>query len=93
MTVPKIKAEDKEKRMISSLETAGYEAIDNEILEIQRYIQNFRESGNKLLRVNIRLTERDVEKAQALATREGIPYSTLLTSILHKYFTGRLKEA
>ncbi len=38
------------------------------------------------------MTERDVEKAQALALRKGIPYATLLTSILHQYFTGRLVE-
>ena len=38
------------------------------------------------------MTEWDVEKAQALAMRQGIPYATLLTSILHQYFTGALKE-
>lgn len=37
------------------------------------------------------MASRDVEKAQALALREGIPYATLVTSILHQYFTGRLK--
>ena len=39
----------------------------------------------KVKRVNIRMTEWDVEKAQALAMRQGIPYATLLTSILHKH--------
>lgn len=79
--------------LIAALETVGYQSIKNETAEIQRYTQIFRESGEKIKRVNIRMTARDVEKAQAVAMREGIPYSTLLTSILHQYFTGRLKEA
>lgn len=40
---------------------------------------------NKVKRVNIRMTARDVEKAQALAWRQGIPYATFLTGILHRY--------
>jgi len=78
--------------MISALEAGGYEPIQNEAAEIQRYTNIFRESGAKVKRVNIRMTSRDVEKAQALALREGIPYATLLTQILHQYFTGRLKK-
>ena len=84
-----IEREDKE--MILALESGGYEAIENENSEIQRYTTIFREKGNKIKRVNIRMTEWDVEKAQALAMRQGIPYATLLTSILHQYFTGKLK--
>ena len=84
---------DEENEMILALEAAGYESIQNEAAEIQRYTQIFKESGTKVKRVNIRMTTRDVEKAQAVALREGIPYATLLTNILHHYFTGRLKEA
>lgn len=76
--------------MISALEAGGYESIDDEAEEVQRYTTIFRESGAKVKRINIRMTTRDVEKAQAMALREGIPYATLLTSILHQYFTGRL---
>lgn len=79
--------------LIVTLEKEGYQSIDNEAEEIQRYTQMFQESGDKVKRVNIRMTTRDVEKAQAVAMREGIPYSTLLTKILHQYFTGHLKEA
>jgi predicted DNA binding CopG/RHH family protein len=81
-----------ETEMISALESGGYESLENERAEIQRYAEIFRESGNKVKRVNIRMTEWDVEKAQAMAMRQGLPYATLLTSILHKYFSGALKE-
>ena len=38
------------------------------------------------------MTARDLEKAQSLALREGIPYATFLTGVLHRYLTGRLQE-
>ena len=82
-----------EAEMISGLESGGYESLENERAEIQRYAKIFRESGNIVKRVNIRMTEWDVEKAQAMAMRQGLPYATLLTSILHKYFSGKLKES
>lgn len=84
---------DEDREMIDALEASGYESIQNETAEVKRYTHIFRESGAKVKRVNIRMTTRDVEKAQALALREGIPYATLLTQILHHYFTGRLREA
>ncbi len=83
---------DNDQQMIDALESGGYESIKNAAAEVTRYTKIFQESGNKVKRVNIRMTEWDIEKAQALAMREGIPYATLLTSILHKYFTGELKS-
>lgn len=71
--------------LISGLEAGGYVPVQNLQTEIQRYSKIFRETGNKVKRVNIRMTEWDVEKAQALAMRQGVPYATLLTSILHQH--------
>jgi predicted DNA binding CopG/RHH family protein len=42
--------------------------------------------------VNIRLAGRDLEAIQKRALLEGIPYQTLIASILHKYAAGRLVE-
>lgn len=92
MSRQKSLALDKEAQMIAALEAGGYVSIDNEAAEVQRYTELFRENGAKVKRVNIRMTTRDVEKAQAIALREGVPYATLLTSILHQYFTGQLKQ-
>jgi predicted DNA binding CopG/RHH family protein len=44
-------------------------------------------------RVNIRLTSGDLADIQARALEEGVPYQTLIASVLHKYVTGRLTEA
>lgn len=43
-------------------------------------------------RVNIRLTSPDLMDIQARAMEEGIPYQTLIASVLHKYVSGRLIE-
>lgn len=86
-----IKSDDQP--MIEELESGGYEPIKNEAMELQRYQKIFQEGGNKVKRVNIRLTAWDIEKAQAMAMRQGVPYATFLTSILHRYFTGQLKDS
>lgn len=43
-------------------------------------------------RINIRLSSRDLRALQKKALAEGIPYQTLVASILHKYVEGRLHE-
>ena len=43
-------------------------------------------------RLNIRLSSKDLEAIQKRALAEGLPYQTLIASLLHKYATGRLKE-
>lgn len=60
--------------------------------EIEKLRAAARATGTKDRRVNIRLSSADVRDIQALALREGIPYQTLIASILHKYVTGRLVE-
>ena len=54
--------------------------------------QAARKTFNKTKRVNLRVTERDFSLAHARAREEGIPYQTLLSSVIHKYLAGRLTE-
>ena len=44
-------------------------------------------------RPNIRVSGRDLERIRRRAAAEGMPYQTLIASVLHKFVTGRLKEA
>jgi len=44
-------------------------------------------------RVNIRLSAGDLQDIQVKALEEGMPYQTLIASVLHKYVSGRLHEA
>lgn len=43
-------------------------------------------------RINIRLSPKDLRGLQRRALSEGMPYQTLVSSILHKYIEGRLSE-
>ena len=59
-------------------------------LEVAR--EAARNTFNKTRRVNLRVTERDFDLAHSRAREEGIPYQTLLSSVIHKYLSGRLVE-
>ena len=60
-------------------------------------LATFREAAGatfvKNKRVNIRLSAADLMDLQARAYEEGVPYQTLIASVLHKYVSGRLHEA
>ncbi|MEY4725397.1 MAG: hypothetical protein RLZ36_24 [Pseudomonadota bacterium] len=51
-----------------------------------------RSTAVKDKRVNIRLSSGDLSDIQIKALEEGVPYQTLIASVLHKYVTGRLTE-
>lgn len=58
----------------------------------QRHREYAGHSLRKDARINVRLTARDLRALQKRALAEGIPYQTLIASILHKYVEGRLGE-
>jgi predicted DNA binding CopG/RHH family protein len=61
--------------------------------ELARLRAAARATAMKDKRVNIRLSSIDLQDIQAKALEEGLPYQTLIASVLHKYVTGRLQEA
>jgi predicted DNA binding CopG/RHH family protein len=60
--------------------------------ELARFKAAARATAIKDRRVNIRLSSIDLNDIQVKALEEGIPYQTLIASVLHKYVTGRLAE-
>lgn len=61
--------------------------------ELRRaYIEAARQTFKKNKRVNIRMSGKDLELLQERALIEGIPYQTMMSSVLHKFVTGRLVE-
>ena len=60
--------------------------------ELDRLKAAARATSTKDRRVNIRLSAGDLQDIQVKALAEGIPYQTLIASVLHKYVTGRLEE-
>lgn len=60
--------------------------------ELARFKAAARATAIKDRRVNIRLSSGDLNDIQVKALEEGVPYQTLIASVLHKYVTGRLVE-
>lgn len=50
------------------------------------------ETSKKDKRINIRMTVHDFESIQRKALQEGLPYQTLISSLIHKYITGTFIE-
>ncbi len=59
----------------------------------QYYSAIARNTFRKDQRMNIRISKIDLERLKAKAAEEGIPYQTLVASILHKYVSGSIKVA
>ena len=59
---------------------------DAEMTEVETIIN----AANKTKNINIRITAYDIEKVKKRAAEEGIPYQTLISSVIHKYVTGKL---
>jgi predicted DNA binding CopG/RHH family protein len=60
--------------------------------EMVRYREYAKSALMKNKRVNIRISERDLLQIQKKAVEEGLPYQTLMSSVLHKYVTGQLMK-
>lgn len=87
--MPKIDAY--EKQVVGAFDSGRLRSIATRS-ELQRLKAAARATAIKDRRVNIRLSSIDLSDIQAKAMEEGIPYQTLIASVLHKYVTGRLSE-
>jgi predicted DNA binding CopG/RHH family protein len=88
----KIRLDRDEAELLDSYEAGEWRTIEDWNLESERHQEYAKASFKKDKRVNIRLSSRDLEEIQKKAMEEGIPYQTLMASVLHKYVSGRLIE-
>ena len=58
----------------------------------RRKIETILETTRKTKNINIRISHQDIESLRRSAEQEGIPYQTLISSVLHKYLSGRLVD-
>jgi len=86
-----MKLSKEEKELLKSVEDGEWETISDFKSEQKRYQAIAKHSLKKDQRINIRLTTRDLMRIQKKAMQEGLPYQTLISSVLHKYVTGQLK--
>ncbi len=81
-----------EQALLDSVERGEWQTVPNFEAGKARYQQYARATIKKDKRVNIRMTSNDLAALQARALEEGIPYQTLIATVLHKYVTGHLRE-
>ena len=77
-----------ERELLKSVERGEWRPAGKTALK--RYVRAARHTLKKDRRVNIRLAQVDLEGIQTKAFEEGLPYQTLISSVLHKYVTGSL---
>ena len=80
-----------EREILAAYESGKLKPIASKA-ELQRMRVAARATAIKDKRVNIRLSSADLLDIQAKALAEGMPYQTLIASVLHKYAAGRLAE-
>lgn len=80
-----------EKEILDSFENEEWISVKNK-RTLSKYQSIAQATLKKDKRVNIRISGKDLELLQEKALKEGIPYQTLMSSVLHKYVTGRFSE-
>ncbi|NOX16704.1 MAG: antitoxin [Chlorobi bacterium] len=78
-----------EKELEASIAAGEWKSVKNVKSKINEYSEIAKNTLKKDKRINIRLSERDLLMLKAKAVEEGIPYQTLITSVLHKYLSGK----
>lgn len=81
-----------DQEILASFERGEWKPVRNQKGEIARLRAVAEATLLKNKRVNIRISSRDLEGLQARAAEEGVPYQTLMASVLHKFVSGRLVE-
>jgi len=83
---------EEELYIINGIESGEFKSVKKVNNEKKRYSEYAANTLKKDRRVNIRMNERDLYSIQRKAIEEGIPYQTLISSLLHKYINGRLVD-
>lgn len=85
------KIDNEERELLDAFEQGQLKSVATKS-ELASIKAAARATALKDRRVNIRLSSGDLSDIQVKALEEGIPYQTLIASVLHKYVTGRLTE-
>jgi predicted DNA binding CopG/RHH family protein len=85
------KTDPYERELLSAFDKGTLKSVATKA-ELSKLKAAARATAIKDRRVNIRLSSGDLQDIQVKALEEGLPYQTLIASVLHKYVTGRLAE-
>lgn len=79
-----------EKDLMESIDRNEWQPVKNIDQERKKAIEAARNTLKKDKRINLRLSQKDYHQIQIKAIEEGIPYQTLISSLVHKYLNGSL---
>ena len=82
--------DEEERDLMESIEKDEWRSVKHIKKEKEKAIAAARNTLKKDKRINLRLTQKDYHQIQVKAIEEGIPYQTLISSIIHKYLNGSL---
>ncbi len=83
---------DNENNLLESVERGEWVSTVSK-KELTDYQDIAKSQLKKDKRITLRINNSVLTGLQKRAVEEGIPYQTLITSILHKFLSGKLKEA
>ncbi len=89
----KTKLTKEEKAILDSFEKDEWVRAKNLSKRKAELMKYARTTLKKDKRLNIRISERDLNELQRKALIEGLPYQTYISSIIHKFLSGKLIEA
>ena len=84
---------EEEQEILDSFERGEWVPVKDLSKRKRELIRYARNTLKKDKRLNIRISERDLNELQKKAVGEGLPYQTFVSSIIHKFVNGKLVEA
>ena len=87
---PKLDSEEQE--ILTAYEDGKTKKVEDTVGLLARHREYAEATFRKDARLNISISSKDLRGLQRRALADGIPYQTLVTSVLHKFVEGRLRE-
>jgi len=88
----KDKLDKDENSLLKSMENGEWKPVKNLSKRKAELMLAARNTLKKDKRLNIRISEKDLYELQRKAIQEGLPYQTYVSSIIHKFISGKLVE-
>ncbi len=83
---------EEELELLEAMENKSLVSVPNLAQEMEQLKASVKTKLSKRKSINLRLLENDLQRIKTEAIKEGIPYQTLISSILHKYVQGDLER-
>ena len=83
--------DDEERTLIAAYERGEFQPVKDQKGAKRNAVETAKRYMRKDARINIRLSLADLEMLKRRAVEEGLPYQTLIASVLHKYAVGSVK--